>query len=192
MAVTTTDDPVELYIAAMASFGEQVQAVQDHEWDLPTPCQPWTVRHVVAHVVLGDLQVPAIVAGDPVDAVPDADPSFLGGSPMSVWRGTALKAIEAARTPGMADADYDHPMGRLAGRQLLGFRISDNIVHAWDIGVAISRPIELDPTLAQWTLDFWLPVASSLADTDYYEAAITTTDGVTVGERLLGLLGREV
>lgn len=183
-------DVVELYVEALAFFGNQVVELGDHDWELSTPCADWNVAQVVAHVVVGESQVKAIVSGATVGSTIDADVSILGTGPMAAWRGTALAAIEAAREPGMLDKFFPHPSGELAGRALLGFRISDNLVHGWDIATAQGRSIELPDHLAAWSLEFWMPVAMTLTETGFYAPPVTPPDGATTGERLLALLGR--
>lgn len=181
---------VDRYVASLARFGEEVRDVQDHEWDLPTPCPDWDVRSVVAHVVLGEAQVAPLVAGESLASGDEVDASIVGTHPMSVWRGTALTAIDAARSPDMVDTMYDHPKGRLLGAHLLGFRICENLVHAHDLSVAVSRPREIDEAQAEWCLDFWLPrVDDLLAMADFGVASEPAADA-TAADRLLALLGR--
>lgn len=180
---------VEQYVAAMAIFGQQVQDVADHEWDLPTPCTEWDVRQVVAHVILGEAQLTDLVKGAS-GSMTDVDASIVGVSPMSVWRGTALAAIDSARSEGMADRSYPYGGGEIAGTQLLGWRISENIVHAHDLSIAIGRERPVDDDLAEACLAFWWPVALDLGSSGDYATANEPPADASAGERLLFLLGR--
>ncbi len=193
-AETADADLIERYVAALAYFGQRVADVADHEWDLPTPCDEWDVRQIVAHVVLGEAQFTDVLAGrsgatngsDPMEV----DASIVGVHPMSVWRGTALAAIEQVRQPGVLERTYDHPSGTLTGRQLVGWRISENLLHGWDLAQAVGRPAPIDDDMAEGVLDFWLPVALEMAPSgDYGEPREPPAD-VSAGERLLALVGR--
>lgn len=175
------------YVAASASFGRQVADVGDEEWDLPTPCADWDIRSVVAHVVLGESQVPEYLAGR-ASEIAVVDASVLGPGPMSVWRGTALAAIEALRDAPL-DLLVPHPLGELTVETVLGFRITDNLVHAWDLATARSVPHEIDEDAAAWTLDFWAPLAESLSGSGYF-GPMTQPRDERAGSRLLALLGR--
>jgi hypothetical protein len=42
---------------------------------------------------------------------------------------------------------YEHPMGLLSGRQIARLRMSDLVVHAWDLARALGLPEGLDPLL---------------------------------------------
>lgn len=179
----------EQYVAALAIFGQQVQDVADHEWDLPTPCVDWDVRQIVAHVVLGEAQLTDLLRGE-AGAMAEIDASIVGVSPMSVWRGTALAAIEASRAAGIDQRSYEHAAGTLSSTQLLSWRISENLVHAHDLSVAVGRPKPIDNELAEASLTFWWPLALELGESSEYGAATEPPADATAGERLLFLLGR--
>lgn len=184
-------DPRELHTRASALFGEQVASVQSHEWDLPTPCGDWDVREVVAHVVIGDSQIPPLFAGERVERVADVNPTVLGTNPVASWRGTALAAITA-----LADADLEqtvhHPVGEIRGETVVGFRISDNLVHAWDLAKGLTRPIDLPDDLAEWCLDFWQPMTAQLEPSGFFGPKVHPPEDGSAGDRLLSLLGRTV
>lgn len=186
----TDEQLVDYFVRASAFFGEQVRAVGDDQWELPTPCADWDIRTVVAHVVVGDSQVPALVAGEPVGLVEEYDPGVLGQRPLAAWRGTALAAIRAFAAPGALERRYAHPVGNVRGRTVIGFRISDSLVHGWDIATALGEEVMLDPELCEYALDFWFPMASTLASSGFYAAARMPAEDAGPAERLLALLGR--
>jgi uncharacterized protein (TIGR03086 family) len=187
-----TPDPRELHTRASALFGEQVASIQDHEWDLPTPCSDWNVQEVVAHVVIGDSQIPPLFAGERVDSITDVNPSALGTNPMATWRGTAVAAITALSEVSDLDATVQHPLGEIPGRRVVGFRLSDSLVHAWDLASGLTRPIELPGDLAEWCLEFWQPMATDLAASGFFAPALHPPEDSSAADRLLSLLGRSV
>lgn len=189
-AAASDESVVERYVEALAFFGGQVQGVQDHEWDLDTPCPDWNVKQLVAHVVLGEALVRRLIDGADADDQVEVDASVLGIHPMSTWRGTALAAIDAARTPGIVTKEWDHPSGRNSGGQILGSRISENLVHGWDVSVAVGRPVQLPDELAEFVLDFWMPAFGDLSGSGDYGSPIEPPPGAAAGVRLLALLGR--
>lgn len=187
----TDEQLVDYFVRASAFFGEVVREVTDDEWALPTPCADWDVRTVVAHVVVGDSQIPHLLAGEAVEQIEEYSPSVLGTNPLAAWRGTALAAIRAFAAPGALERRYAHPVGNVRGRTVIGFRISDSLVHAWDISRAIGEEAMLDPELCEYCLDFWFPMATTLPSSGYYRPALLPADGTGPAERLLALLGRE-
>lgn len=182
-----TADVVHHYRRAAATFGEQVVAIGDENWDLPTPCDEWIIKAVVAHVVIAEAQVPDLINGYASQQF-DLDTSMLGPDAVSVWRGTAIAALDAVAGADL-DAMVEHPSGTLELRQAVGFRITENLVHAWDIATARGTGLELDEDLALWCLDFWLPFADTLSRSGVF-APMVQPSGDTPSARLLGLLGR--
>jgi uncharacterized protein (TIGR03086 family) len=181
---------IDFFVRSSASFGEQVREVDGDEWFAPTPCADWDVRMVVAHVVVGDAQLPLLVNGEKVPLVEEFDPSVLGSNPLAAWRGTALAAIRAFARPGALAERYAHPIGHITGRRIIGFRITDSLVHSWDIARAREVDVLLDPEIAEYCLDFWQPMASGLPASGYFGPAMLPPDGADPGLRLLSLLGR--
>ena len=185
----TDVDVVELYVEALARFGEAVRDVASHEWDLPTPCSDWNVREVVAHVVFGEAQLPPLLRGELSSTQAQFDVALLGEAPLSAWRGTALQAIETARKPGVLERRYSLDMGELTGAQLLGYRITDNVVHAWDVRVGVGRPAPIADGHAEYLLDFWLPAALDLGASAFFGKSRQPLSE-SPSDRLLALLGR--
>lgn len=185
-----TDSVVDVYVDALAVFGEAVRDVADHEWDLPTVCDPWNVKDLVAHVVLGEAHLPSVTSGQTTQTQTSFGADILGANALATWRGTALRAIESAREPGLVDAVFDLDIGAVTGAQLLNYRITDNVVHAWDIAMAVTRPKPVADRFAEWLLDFWQPVAGQIAETPMFGPPVEPADGASAGDRLLALLGR--
>jgi uncharacterized protein (TIGR03086 family) len=186
----TDEQLLDFFVRSSASFGEQVRDVDGDEWFAATPCADWDVRTVVAHVVVGDAQLPPLVNGETVALVEEFDPSVLGSNPLAAWRGTALAAIRAFAKPGALAERYAHPIGHITGRRIIGFRITDSLVHAWDIARARGLDVRLDPEIAEYCLDFWQPLAAGLPASGHFAPASMPPDGSDPGLRLLSLLGR--
>jgi uncharacterized protein (TIGR03086 family) len=188
----TSADPFDHYTRAVAGFGRQVQSVRDDQWDLPTSSGDWDVLSVVAHVVLGESQVPPLLAGDGVSAVATTDPGVLGPNPMATWRGTALAALEAVRAVGDMSAVVHHPFGDLTVETVVAVRVSENLVHGWDVATALEADATIDEETAEWCLELWRPVELDLAETPHYGEPVEPSPDASAGVRLLALLGRDV
>ncbi len=184
-------DTLAAYTSACAFFGERLSNVTDLDWDLPTPCDGWDVRTLVAHVATGEALVTQVLSGGGSwDA--EVDPSVLGLNPMTVWRGTALAALEVASGEGVLDAIHAHAVGDLPGGVIVGFRVTDNLVHGWDLARACGADVELPEVLAERCLDFWLPLAGSAGMGAHFGGPVMPPEGASAGVRLLSLLGRTV
>lgn len=173
---------VDHYIAALAFFGEQVAAVPGTAWDDTAAVGEWTLRAVVAHVVVGESEVTAqLRAGHGAgSAAALVDSGILGANPLAAWRGTALAAIAAAR------AASDSP----ELTEVLGRRITENLVHGWDVAQTSARAVTIPADAAEWSLDFWLPRRHELGATAGFGPLLSPPPGAGPGERLLALTGR--
>jgi uncharacterized protein (TIGR03083 family) len=65
------DRELELHAVAMDEFGLRVGMIREDQWDAPTPCEGWTVRDLVDHLVVEQLWVPALLGGATVAEVGD-------------------------------------------------------------------------------------------------------------------------
>ena len=186
-------DTVAAYTAACAFFGQQLTEITEFEWTIETPCDEWDVRTLVAHVVTGEALVTSLLTGGEVFES-QADPSILGLNPMAAWRGTVLAAIESASADGALNALHPHALGDLPGGVIIGFRVTENLVHGWDLAQACGSDVELPESLAERCLDFWLPLAGPdgllKARAAPFGPSVMPSSGSSPGVRLLSLLGR--
>ena len=138
-------------------------------------------------MVVAEAQIPEVVTGQPFETS-EVDVTILGHDPVSVWRGTAVNALNAVATADL-ETVVDHPFGRIPLHRLVGFRITENLVHGWDIARARGLDPDLPEDLASFCLDFWMPLASNLAESGVFAPMIEPADDSST-TRLLALLGR--
>ena len=180
----------DAYQRAAALFGETIATLADHEWEMPTG-DDWTVVTTVAWVVVADSHIATAVAGEPLRTVGEFDAAVLGTAPVAAWRGTAVAAIAALRETGALDRIVEHPDGPLAIGDLVGQRVTENLVRAWDIGRAVGSPVDLPLDLAEWCLDFWSRHADAvIAGGVLPERPLDPGPTADPAARLLALTGR--
>jgi uncharacterized protein (TIGR03086 family) len=168
--------------------------VTDDDWAKPTPCEGWTVRDLVHHVVGANRMAPLLLAGKPMEEAVAAmvGPEVLGDDPVAAFVTSADDQEAAFRQPGALEATCHHPVGDIPGEMLFGFRVSDMALHAWDLARAIGADEELDPELVQLLWERMEPVAPFVTAS----GAFGTGASGEVGEdaptqaRLLDLSGR--
>ena len=182
-------DTLAAYTSACAFFGERLAEVTELDWMAKTGCPDWDVRMLVAHVVTGEALVTRVLR-DGGAWESQADPSILGLNPMAAWRGTVLAAIESASVDGVLDAMHPYAVGELPGAVIIGFRVTENLVHGWDLARACGTDIALPEALAERCLDLWMPLAGSDALSGHFGPTVMPPDGAPAGVRLLSLLGR--
>jgi uncharacterized protein (TIGR03086 family) len=183
---------VQAYQRAAALFGETISALSDAEWEL-TVSDEWTVISTVAWVVVGDSQITQAIDNGEIVAVTEFDAAVLGSNPVAAWRGTAVAAIASLKVVGSSERVVRHPGGRFAVADLLGQRVTENLVRAWDVGLAAGRPVDVPVDLADACLDFWADHSDAvLAGGVLPEQPIEPPDEADTVTRLLALTGRSV
>lgn len=118
----------------LTQLGSLVEAVGPTDLDRPTPCQDWTVKELLGHVVQGPANFAASVRGE--------SPDWAAGSELpDDWSATFRKHADDLR-----EAWTQHPDNE-AGP---GFQTAELAVHAWDLSTALGKdPDDLDPAVAE-------------------------------------------
>jgi uncharacterized protein (TIGR03086 family) len=198
----TQQQMLDLHNKGMHQFGLRVHHVQAHEWALPTPCEDWSVRDLVAHVVGEQRWIPLLVARQlPVDVAQrelEGDGDLLSGGetlepdPVSAWDAASGPAILSFSALESLDTPVSLSRGTVPARDYLTELTMDLAVHAWDLGQAIGMTDPLPDDLAAFALDAvrgWgdlsgsgmfkkpLPVPQSASLTDQLVAATGRTPG---------------
>jgi uncharacterized protein (TIGR03086 family) len=170
---------------AMQEFDGRVRAVGEDQWTLPTPCTEWDVRALVSHVVWGNLTVPPMLEGVPMDDVP------LPSDPIGQWAPSAEAAAAALESEGAFEAIVHHTLGDINGEILANFRFADHLIHAWDLARAIGADERLDEELVAYCLERTRPLGSLIAATGRFAPAVPVSERADPQVELLALHGRD-
>jgi uncharacterized protein (TIGR03086 family) len=171
---------VDRYQAAAEGFTARLDAVADDQWDSPTPCTDWDVRQLVDHVIDIQRQIPeglGVAAGDGADA-------------QERWDATRAAAVEALRQPGVLDRTMPGRGGEVPLEMALLPRLSDLILHSWDLARATGGDEQIDADSAAVVLDFLRPNDEILRSTGTFGPKVVPPPGADAGVQLLCFSGR--
>jgi uncharacterized protein (TIGR03086 family) len=170
-----------------------VAGVKPDQWDNATPCDKWTVRDVVNHIVGGGHMFATSFAGNTVE-MPDGEmPDMVGDDPLAALDG-ALSAFEAAAdTPGAMDNMVVLPFATLPAQVALDIAKFDLLVHCYDIASATRQPF--DPPAA--VTDEGYQIAQMIVSPDMRAAGtfgdeVAAPPNATSLQRMLAFSGRSV
>ena len=130
----------ERYRRLAAVVADRIGQVPDDRWDAPSPCQDWTVRDLVGHLVDIHGRFQSLVGRTVVDH-PDPAQDALG----------AFTAVRDQMQADLEDPDklaeeYDGRLGRSTwGSAVDGFVNFDLVVHGWDLARATGQDETIDP-----------------------------------------------
>jgi uncharacterized protein (TIGR03086 family) len=169
----------------------RLRAIGLDDWARPTPCAEWDVRALVNHVIGGNRRYVMLLGGAPaadVDATRVLD--HLGSDATASYAETAAALAEAFREDGAMSRVCQHPIGDRSGAELLGMRVVDLAVHAWDLARALGVDDRLDPDLATHALQYAPLISAGRAAGSFAAPAGAAPDGSSSQHQLLHLCGR--
>lgn len=177
---------------ALDLFARRVGAVADDQWDRPTPCSQWSVRDLVNHNASENWWTSALMEGRRLEDVGDRfDGDVLGDDPVSGFRASAVAARKAFDDDDAMEREVHLSFGDVPGEMYIGQRITDLLVHGWDLAVATGQDADLDPDLARWAWETNEPFREMIEAADVFADPVDVPDDADPFTRLLGLLGRD-
>jgi uncharacterized protein (TIGR03086 family) len=186
--------PLETLALARSEFARRLQVVTPDDWPRPTPCDTWTVRDLVLHVVGGDRMSAALVRGATrAEATAVRQTIDLGDDALAAFNAEADVLAAAFAEPGAFERMCAHPSGMdIPGSQLLGFRIGDYALHGWDLARAIGADETLDDAVVQAIWTALQPMAPVIGSTGVFGSGPSgqIADDAPLQARLLDLTGR--
>jgi uncharacterized protein (TIGR03086 family) len=182
-----TDHHLTLFQQRADRFTRVVDAVDPSGggWDVPSPCEGWSARDVVGHVLETQRD---FLARQGLDAGPMPDLT----DPAAAWRAQRAHVTAVLEADGVAAREYDGYFGRTTiGATVADFYGWDLVVHGSDVARATGQEWSVSDAEAadlHATADGWGPALHSegvCAD------AVEVGPDASVTDRLLARLGRD-
>ena len=133
------DTPETVYRKLANRFSEVVAVVPDQAWDQPSPCEGWTARGVLEHVIgaEADFVEQRGLALSPPGPSPASEP-------VSAWDHVRSQIQTILDDPERAGIVYEGHFGSTTiGQAIEDFYCFDLIVHRWDIAEATGGDTEI-------------------------------------------------
>ena len=186
-------DEIALLSRAGAEFERRLGAVTPDQLLQPSPCEEWTVRDLVSHVVGESIMSVRLLHGaNGEEAIVGLDDDILGDDAFAAWATAASAERAAFEEPGAMERIVHHPAMDMPGAQLLGFRIGGLTLHTWDLAHATGGDETLDSDLVEAVWTQLSPMAPSIAQTGVLGSGPSGDVGqdAPLQLRLLDLSGR--
>jgi uncharacterized protein (TIGR03086 family) len=181
-----TDTTAERFRRVAGTFTQRVREVPPSAWDNPAPCEGWTARDVVRHLVEW---VPAVIgrSGLEFPAGPSVD-----ADPYGAWIKLADTLQAALDDPQVASRTFDAgPPGTLSIESAIGMLVTgDVLVHTWDLATATGLDDALDPETVTDMLHGMEPLDDMLRASGHYGARVPVADDVNDQTKLIAFTGR--
>jgi uncharacterized protein (TIGR03086 family) len=180
-------DNSDKYRRAVNGFSAVVETVPGDAWSATSPCDAWTAKDVVGHVIIGMQRVagrgpgggPAGSSLDPADEPVD---SYV----------EARNAAFAALTEENLAKTVDGPTGEIPLAELVGtFATMDVLIHTWDLAQAAGIAVTLDEDLVEEAYDRLLPVDAMIRTSGVFGPKLDPPAGADLQTKLMYFTGRQ-
>ncbi|AZG47289.1 TIGR03086 family metal-binding protein [Gordonia insulae] len=167
-------------------FGTVLDAVPEQRWSAPSPCEDWTAREVVGHLI--DTQRD-FFSGHEIDL--GTRPSL--DDPAAAWQIHRTAVAERLDDPAVGSKAFDGHFGpTTVGETLLRFYGFDMVAHRWDVAAATDQELRFTDD----ELDLMETAADGFGPALYGEgvckSGVEAPAGADRQARLLAKLGREM
>jgi uncharacterized protein (TIGR03086 family) len=180
-----------LHRLACEDFAAHVAAVRPEQWSDPTPCDEWTVRDLVNHVVGEDLWTAPLMGGATIEEVGDRfDGDVLGDDPATAAAVTSAEAVAAVSEPDAVDRIVHLSFGDTPGTEYAWQLFADHLIHGWDLARATGQHDRLDPDLVAACADWFASVEDLYRQAGAVGPRPEIDEGADAQTQLLATFGR--
>jgi uncharacterized protein (TIGR03086 family) len=167
------------------SFTARVESVPDDRWEAQTPCEEWTARDLVQHVVDSS----GLFLGFVGQPAPQGPP--VAQDPLGAWV-AARDAVQAGLDdPAIADREFDGLMGRSTYAKAVDkFLCTDLLLHGWDLARATGGDETMDPDEVRKVFDALRSFGDALRSPRAFGPALEPPPGADEKTQLLAYAGR--
>lgn len=178
-----TMDPLAQLDQLAPLLGNVVGGIRPDQLDQPTPCEEFTVRGVLEHMIGGATMFAAAYRGE-TPAEPDTSDPLGSFGPVLGALGQAVSA------PGALDQTVAAPFGEVPGETFARFIVLDGLVHGWDLATATGQPYDPPADLVAAVDEFAHQALDPLRGGPAFGDAVEPPAGATPMERLAAYTGR--
>lgn len=185
-------EALDAHEAAAADIESKAAKLDADQIGSATPCEGWTVRDLLHHVVAGNIMTTKLLAGaTKAEASAAFEDDVLGDDPAGAVRRTNAEASAAFRAADLSVV-VDHPAMQMPGSQLLNFRTGDLILHSWDLARAIGADEALADGPVAYVWEALQPMAPIIGTIGQFGTGPSGDVGedAPLQQRLLDLTGR--
>jgi uncharacterized protein (TIGR03086 family) len=187
----------ERYRRRADAFGAKVAAVAPEQWANRSPCEKWSARDVVDHIV----SMHGVMLRPVNKALPKAP--TVAEDPLGAFQAARASVEAVLDDPELAGADCDTPAGRMTVADQINQVISDDLVlHGWDLARATGQDEAMDPEDVErlWANSTAIPAemiekyrtpGAFGPGIEVFGPEVKVAEDAPLLDRLLGFIGRD-
>ena len=176
-------DPLAFHREALTVAQAVVDKIDRSQFELPTPCDEWSVRDVLQHIIGGNRRM----AGNPAED----DHDVIGDDVSAAYAASAAGAAAAFEAEGGLDRIYVLKIGEFPGHFAVRARSTDQLAHAWDLAKATGMSTDLAPQLYAEALEMLQNRFASVGRSASFADEKDAPSGATAADRFAAFAGRQ-
>lgn len=181
------ENVTERYRRLSRVMSHKIADVPDDAWESPTPCQDWTARDLVSHLLEVHGRFQGLV-GRSLVTHPDVTED-----PLGAWEAVRSQMQEDLDDPVKVAEEYDGRFGRSTfAKAVDGFVCFDLVVHGWDLARATGQDETIEPGDVEAIQSMVDTMGDVMRSNGVIAEPIDPGPDASDQERLLAALGRKV
>jgi uncharacterized protein (TIGR03086 family) len=186
-----TTDLIDLLDHATAWTATKVAGARGH-LDAATPCDEWSVRRLIDHLLAAQEMFAAGASGGTIAPPTGPPPELVGDDPSAQYERARMATIDAYTQPGVLARTVKGVGGEVPAMQVVGIAFCDQLIHGWDLARATGQDETMPPefvAVAWQLLNGQIP-EQARGPGKNFKAAVTVPDNAGDQDKLLAYCGR--
>ena len=183
--------PIEQLSYILPTCSSVVDRIQATQMDEPTPCEKFTVRQILEHMMVPAATFTYLFQGQEAPEI--TLPEFDSRVPSAEFREVMDDLLDAVMSTGALERTIESPFGTMDGDTFARLVAFDGLVHSWDLAIATGQHLALPPAVVDAVATFARgALTDEIRDGDTFKQP--TTVGAAVGsiEQIAAFTGRTV
>lgn len=178
-------DPLAQFEQLGPVLGGVIAGLRPDQLDEPTPCDEFSVRGVLEHMIGGATMFAAAYRGEA-----PAEPDF--ANPITGVQSALSDLADAITAPGALGRTIQAPFGESDGENFARFVVLDGLVHGWDLATATGQSYDPPRDLVVAATAFAKQALDPLRDGQTFKSAVEPAAEATPIDRLAAYTGRRI
>ena len=173
------------YEVVSTGFDAAVQSVAPDQWGAQSPCEEWTARDIVAHIVEGHRSViSGVRGGERTSLGADEDPT-------QAWEEVARAIAEITQDSAAATKELDGPAGKMTAEEIIAqFVTMDLLVHTWDLARTVGADEHLDEDAVARAFELLKPMDEMIRRPNFFGPKVDPPADADLQTEFLYFVGR--
>lgn len=160
--------------------------------DAQTPCDEWTARRLIDHLLAGQQMFASGPSGGTIAPPTGEPPELVGDDPAAQYEDARKATLHAYSQPGVLEGTVKGSSGDVPAMQVMGIAFCDQLIHGWDLAKATGQDATMPPDLAEVAMQF---VGGRISDEargpgKNFKAAVEVPDDASAQDKLVAYCGR--